>query len=366
MSGFVFRSLAIGAVAAMAGFAGVGAGAQTLDQLYEAAKKEGVVSVATAPAVEVRNELTKAFSARFPDIKLEVSGMAPQQLVTKLRSEARANIQSTDVIIGGTSAAFDTLKPAGMLDKIDHWLVTADAKDQSKWRGGAFAWADADHMAIALAGQLVPVAVINTDLVKPGEMTSALDLLDPKWKGRIISFSPLVPGPASVVYQIWYDQFGEDFLRKLVAQEIVLTRDLRQAVDFVAKGQYAVSIGSANSVAIALIEKGAKNIKPMGARDWKDPLALSSGFGALFIPVKVPHPNAAKLFVNWLMSKDGQLALSVGNGSASLRTDVPADHVNPSILVFDDSKYVVSYDEKFMTAPSRTKMRDVLISLGWK
>ncbi len=340
--------------------------AQTLEQLYQAAKKDGTVTVATAPNVEVRNALIKVFSARFPDVKAEISGMPPPALVAKLSAEARAGVYSLDVIIGGNTAAYEVLKPAKLLGPLDPWLVTAEAKDQSKWRGGKFTWGDDQHMTLALLGQSTPVAVINTDLVKPGEISSDKDLLDPKWKGKLISANPLVPGPSNAIYQAWYGLHGPDYLKKLVAQDIVLTKDLRQLLDFVAKGQYAVALGPSSTVAHVLMQKGVTNIKPMGSRDWTDPLLQLPGFGALMIPAKVPHAAATKLFVNWLLTREGQTALSLGNGTASLRVDAPLDHVPAFLQLFDDAKYIDASKEEFYTGPTQNLMKELLLSLGWK
>jgi len=113
---------------------------------------------------------------------------------------------------------------------------------------------------------------------------------------------------------------GEEFLRKLVAQDLFVSRDLRQLADAVAKGKLAVAFGLGRAPVDPFVDAGLP-LKPVPPP--KEGLPASNGFGVLGVIKNPPHPNAAKVFVNWFLSKDGQEWYSkiLENGTRRLDVD---------------------------------------------
>ncbi len=357
--------LAALAVAAGLGLAPAAAQAVTLDELYAAAKPEGLVTVYGAPSPELRQALSESFGKRFPDIKMEYTGLTGGALSSKVLSEHRAGVNAVDVIVSGTTTGTRSLKPFGVLAILDQMIVVPDARDPSKWGEGGLAWADKDKHVLAMTGIVTTAVAVNKDLVKPGELTKDADFLNPKWKGKIVTNSPQVPGNANKQFRRFYDLHGPDFIRKLVVdQQIMVIKDLRQAVDWIAKGQYAINVGANSNVITLYIQKGIDTIRVEENMKWDDALYISPGFGGLMVPKSVPHPHATKLFVNWILTKDGQAAVIRGLQYPTYRTDVDQSEVPNYLKMIPGRKYMESFSEEYLAGPNEEKLMELLKELN--
>ncbi len=360
----LFRSL-IPAFALILVLGTASAAAQSFAELYEAAKKEGSVIILGPPNVDLRNQLVDGFTKAYPGIAVEFSGMPGNRIAAKMSAEARAGVDATDIVISGVSTGNRLLKPAGLLQPLPPLMIPEIAKQASQWRGGDFTWGDNDKTVLLLVASSRLSVQINTDLVKPGEMTSDQDLLNPKWKGKIIALTPMGTGGGSVEMRRVYELHGEDHVRKLVKdQELVFAQDERQMADALVRGQYAIAFGLSGATAEFMLKRGVKNLKPIGSRDWKDPLLFSPGFGCLMVAAKPAHPAAAKLYVNWQLTRDASLAFSKGIDFASLRRDVSDAHVAEFNRIFDDIKYLPGYTEEYTASPNVQKVQNFLKGLG--
>jgi iron(III) transport system substrate-binding protein len=170
----------------------------------------------------------------------------------------------------------------------------------------------------------------NTQLVKPGEFKSYWDIVNPKWKGRIVSLEPSNTGlGAPMQFFYYHPELGPDYIRKLFGtMDVTYSRDYRQMVDWLAQGKFALCLGCKET-------DRAKNqglpIDEFDTSVWKEGAGFSAGGGTLTYFNKAPHPHAAKVFVNWFLSKKGQIALQkFGNPDDppnSRRIDIPKDGV---------------------------------------
>jgi ABC-type Fe3+ transport system substrate-binding protein len=185
---------------------------------------------------------------------------------------------------------------------------------------------------------------VNTSLIKPEELKSMKDLLDPKWQGKLLAGDPRVAGPGQATFSFFFahKDLGPDFLKKLGNQKIHLLRDDRQAVEWLAQGKYPILIGGSDVDAEPFIRQGLP-VRIVSPSQVKEGGYLTAGPGGICLLNKAPHSNAAKVYLNWLLSKEGQTVLSKGVGYPSRRLDTPRP-TEP--WKFPPQKgYWVSYDE---------------------
>ena len=207
---------------------------------------------------------------------------------------------------------------------LDQLLILPEVRDESVWLGGfGKAFLDSEKQYIfAFQAEVTPQVQVNREFIPESELNSVKGLLNPKWKGKIVIDDPRVDGAGSGRIALWTGQLGEDFVRALLKQDVGLTRDGRQLADWLARGKYPIAIG-ANDTEIGELQKlgvGLK-IEPLAgklAEAWR----MSTGWGAVRLVNKAPHTNAATVFINWLLSKEGQSAWATLAGRPSRRTDV--------------------------------------------
>ena len=127
-----------------------------------------------------------------------------------------------------------------MLEPMESFWILTEVKDPKQWWGGHI-WEDNVSTSKFLYSFLADVSThstwYNTSLAKPQELRSFEDYLNPKWKGRIGFSDPRVPSSGQSIWSFMWELRGEEFLKKLVQQDLFLTRDLRQLADALAKGK---------------------------------------------------------------------------------------------------------------------------------
>lgn len=185
---------------------------------------------------------------------------------------------------------------------------------------------------------LVPRFHVDTNQVKDGEITSVRDLLGPKWKGRIILPDVRSGGNYPMMTAI-RQNLGDDVVKRLIVdQQPFFTRDDRQLAEGVARGQYPITLGNIDNYLQGFREQGiAKSVKALHLSD----AGVIITIGCLFLMNRAPDPNAAKLFINWVLTKDAQNAWCQANAWNSRRLDVPPANEDakprPGVKYFEGS-----------------------------
>src|SRR5215471_11478379 len=312
------------------------------EQIVGAAKKEGTVTVIGPQGNETRDALTQGFQKKYPEINVELMSMAGNQIGPKLLNELTASRFTTDVIITGTTTALETLVPAKAVAPIKLVLIGPNTRDLSKWRGGKLTFSDdAQTYNLIFSSYVKPPFIYNTNLVSANDFKSWKDLLDPKWHGKITLKDPLSAGGGLGNSTLWYthESLGKDFMRKLLTQkDIVMPRDDRQMLDFAARGKYPIAIGPSDVLANEFIARGLP-LKHLHPETLKEGTYITAGNGSLVIVRNAPHPNALRVYVDYLLSPAGQLEWSKSAGFASLRRDVPKDHVQDILVPKENVTY---------------------------
>jgi ABC-type Fe3+ transport system substrate-binding protein len=289
------------------------------DKTVELAKKEGKVVVSIPTSAELRKEFDSEFRKAFPGIELELSAARGSSNINKIAEEQNAGLHTIDLHIGGTTSIITGLLAPNFLEPVMPSLLLPEVKDPKYWWAGHL-WADnAKKYIYSFTAYMTETIWYNAALVKPEEISSWENLLDPKWKGKIAILDPRSPGSGESNWAFLWKIKGEPFLAKLAAQDMMVGRNLRQLGEAVARGKSAISIGVSYYTYVPFIKAGLP-VKPIS--NIKEGYYAGSGSGNLAILKNPPHPNAARVFVNWLLSKEGQGAFTKALGQPTRRFDV--------------------------------------------
>ena len=342
------RAVIAGAGAALATAAGGTAFAQSgpMAALIAAAKAEGGVVVDGPPYDAVRQAFTEQFQRAY-GIPVSYISSGSSQSGARVRAERAAGKYLLDVFISGPDTPIFTFLPGGWLDKVEPVLVDPDVLDKRKWKDGHLWYADPNNTILRVQQFVAPELAINTKLVPKREVSTWKALLDPKWRGKIAAKDPTITGAGASLNAFFYIEMGPDFVKKLyVDQKPMITRDQRQAAQWLAEGTYPILVGADYSQLIQFQKLGypVEVVFPTDA-----PSVLSGGFGNICLVNKAPHPNAAKLFVNWVAGPQGELAYSEATQAVSLRTDLKYTGIPEFMFPQKGTKYLDTYSWKFVT-----------------
>jgi iron(III) transport system substrate-binding protein len=294
-----------------------------------AAKIVGKVSVITDVTATLRDALTLEFQKTY-GISVELFCFNGREVPPRVAAERKAGQFLWDIYIHGSTTALEAMIPMGAFDPLEPALILQDIKDPKTWRGGAIEFLDPGKMVMVMTPFQRGTIFYNSKLVNANEFTSYKDLLNPKWKGKLVVDDPRRGGPGVATFTFFYlhPELGPDFIRALGKQQMTISRDYAQEVDAVGQGRYPVLIGGADFVAINRAKQGAP-IAIVDPRQLKEGTDVSPANGNLALFNRAPNPNAAKVYINWLLSKEGQTIFARANGYVSARLDVPTDHTEP-------------------------------------
>ncbi len=307
----------------------------------EAAKKEGKVNI----YLYRYGKVLDVFRNDYPEIRPYLLTGTGAQITTKILTERRAGRYLADVVGLGSSNYRILHQQAKSLDAIQPALMLPEVLDTSSWYGGRHRYLDAEnkyvfaYLANASSGQLY----YNTAQVNAREFTSYYDLFNPKWKGRIVALDPRPRTEIGTTMQFFYyhPELGPAFIRRLFGtKEITFSRDSRQMIDWLGQGRFSICFGC--SGALKAKHQGLP-IEIFDTSLWKEGASFSVGGGTLSTPSQGPHPNAAKVFINWYLSRRGQITLQkFGDPDEppnSARIDIPKDEIQVHNKLIDGRKY---------------------------
>jgi len=320
------------------------------EKIVAAAKKEGEVRLWGDQEI-THPDIVAAFTKEYPFIKpVTVSGRVGE-LMPRIIAERRAGKYLADLYSGGLGGRsfFDFLK-AGVLDPIKPLLVLPDVVDGSKWLNGEHYYADSEKRFVFMyEGSVAGVGLhYNTKLVDVKEFKSYWDLLNPKWRGKILLYDRVGVGSPSVVRFYYNSQLGPDFLRRLLTEmDLTVSQDRRQSSDWLAAGKFPICMDCgdtdrAKQQGLAVDEFPHANLKEASYE------IGTSGNSGLALINNAPNSSAARLFINWFLSREGQTVwLTVMNTkvlepSDSMRVDIPKDKVSAPARREEGKKYRVT------------------------
>jgi iron(III) transport system substrate-binding protein len=326
----------------------------------DAAKKEGRVSVFLYQRENIETAV-KAFEKKFPDIQVVAASTAAAETGPRLMAERRAGKFLWDICICGPTTPLSVLYPAKALDPIKPALMLPEVVNPTKWWEGKHHYMDTEgsHIFVFVGSLDMPNVFYNKNQVDPKEFKSYWDMVNSKWRGKIVSLDPRQPGRQRVGGRLLFNipELGEKFLTRLFTEmDVTLSHDERQAMDWLAVGKFALCLFCGN------IEAARAQGLPVEEFDvfrWKETPGLSSGSnGSIALMNQAPHPNAARVFINWLLSRDGQASFQKVMNSEnllveSMRVDIPKDPVPAAQRRVAGMKYII------MDTPERSNQEPV-------
>lgn len=298
-------------------------------ELIDATRKDGKLVLYGVPNADMRTQLPPKFRQLF-GVDVEVVGVDSNDAAQRIIRESNAGQVGVDVMTSGQTTFSNVLHPAGVIVPLKPLLIHPDAKNPSVWQKGEPWFMDAEGRILRLINAATEPLNVNTEFVKADEITAAKDLLKPQYKEKISSNDPRVPGPGASNFALMMRSLGEDFIVQLVEQQgVQFTRDRRQQADWLAQGRYPITIGIGNQETAQLRRDGFK-IEDVSFSDVPTPIGPAAGM--LAIIKGGPHPKAAQLFLNWMITKDGMQTWCDLEGYPGTRTDLDTSKLEPGTI----------------------------------
>lgn len=338
-----------------------GASSSSWDALVAAAKPEGTVVVSGPADPGADTQIPAAFKQAY-GIDVEYLSTSSSQVAARVQSERAAGQYTLDVMLAGSDTIYGTVLANGWLDPLKPALIQPEVADASKWSTSGLWFRDPDgDKVLQVLNAIAPTPLtVNTQLVSVDEVSDSSALLDPKWKGKIGAFDPGANGPGIVTAASMYITKGQDFAAALYqGQQVALSRDYGQVADWVAHGSYPIVLAATHAL---LLRYEQANL-PIVETSFQDiPAATAGAFGLVTLMNNAPHPNAARVFANWIASKDGLALFAQLDSSAPVRNDIevtwlPADQIpQPGVQYFDTYEYQYA-------STQRLQLRDYFANL---
>lgn len=321
-------------------------------KLVTAAEAEGSISIVTRIGDVYRTAVT-AFEETFPKIHIEHQGMIALNFGPRVIQERKSGVYQWDILLSTVTTPLSVFRQEGILDPIRPLIFRSDILEDSNWTDGFDGgWRDNDKKWSYAYGITLNRSIwVNTDLVKDGEIKSSMDLLEPKWKGKIVAADPRIGGFGNMV-TLMRLKYGDDVVNRLYRdQEVVVSQENRQTTEWLLRGKYSIGVQAVNEQVLQDFQAqglgGNLRHVPLDDADY-----VGASGNVAFAFNRAPHPNAARLFTNWLLARDGQVAWTERTQQNSRRVDVPPG--DPQYAPPPGKKYLEMENEEMLPVIAKT------------
>jgi len=312
------------------------------ERTLAAAKKEGPPVIGIPASSELRKAIGTTFKERF-GIDIELFPSRGPENVTRIIKEYSAGVRYFDVLVAGGATPL-AMVAAGAADDFQPYMILPEVKDPKNWWGGHI-WEDnvsTRRYVYAFLCYTSETFWHNTSQVEPQEMSSFDDLLNPKWKSRVGFLDPRNPGSGQNTWAFLWKVKGEEFLGRLVQQDLLISQNQRQLAEGLAKGKLAFTIGLSHYSYEPFIKAGLP-VKPVPRI--KEGAHANNGSGVVTVVKNPPHPNSTKVFINWLLGKEGQELYGKSMLQATRRLDVDTQWLKESGI--EGCKDIMTVDDYY-------------------
>ncbi len=291
------------------------------DETVAAAAKEAQLVISAPSGTDWREQLL-TFQQSYPGIRLSITAAASRDFWPRVIKEREAKLSLWDLRVGGPDNLSYTVKALGYLAPVRDMLMLPEVLDNNVWHGGLDGiFLDQDkRYFLGFAIYKENIAYYNSRLISDPGMADLKNLVDPRWTGKISMADPRAGSPL-VASGAMLRTYGEGFLRTLVTQQKpVIVRDPRQQIDWLGSGRYPITIGVPT---IAFVEYEQRGASVDEFKNMTGPKTWTQGVGGIQVLADAPHPNATKVFVNWLLTREVQARVMKAVKLNSRRKDVP-------------------------------------------
>lgn len=263
-------------------------------ELIAAAKKEGKVAFYTAMDLQFAQRLGKAFEAKYPGIAARVERSGAERVFQRIGQEYSANIHAIDVVNTADQSHCIVWKKNG-------WLAPYLPQEVAQYYDKRYYDSDGLHVTTRI---LISPIAYNTKLVKKEEAPKSFkDLLDPKWAGKLVKAHPAYSGTIMNSTYETARELGWGYFEKLAKQRVMQVQSATDTPKKISLGERAVMVDGAGYLVIRYKEQG----QPVDIVYPEEGTPLATGPSAVF--KAAPNPNAARLFQNWMHSREAQQML---------------------------------------------------------
>lgn len=279
---------------------------ETTPAMVAAAEKEGKVVWYASVDVKVAEAVAREFKAQHPKIEVEVERSGSERVLQRINQEYQSGIFNVDIVNSSDASHF-------LFWKQQNWLAAHTPPDVKRFPTG---YKDPDGYFATWRASLSCMAY-NTNIVKESEAPKGYkDLLDKKWKGKLTKAHPGYSGTALTGTYALTKVLGWDYLEQLAGQQVQQLQSTTATPKSIASGERAVMVdGNEYNVFIEMNRKSP--VKPIYAVEGTPFISSPTAIFA-----KAPHPNAARVFQNFIYTpKIQQLLVDVG-GQRSMHPDV--------------------------------------------
>jgi iron(III) transport system substrate-binding protein len=294
-------------------------------KIVDAANQEGTLLFYSQPNKAAQDFILREFPKAYPQIKVSLSAMGGAEFIARIKTERSAGKYLWDVALAGPPVGY-VLAHADILDPVLPEFVDPEIKNPDLWGGWNSAFTDVAAkyefaMANFIAGPWFDALKIPPAKV---EQLGIKLLLDPSVKGKIAWHDPAVQGAGQPYTLLLRAKLGDDGLKQVIVdQRPQFFQDQFQVVEAMARGTAWIGIGPpVRSLIAPYTQAGVKtDIRNFGPSP--DESLQEIGGSGLFVFKDRPHPNATRVFINWLLSRDVQYGMAKATEQASRRLDVP-------------------------------------------
>ncbi|HSE89521.1 MAG TPA: extracellular solute-binding protein [Candidatus Binatia bacterium] len=261
-------------------------------ELVEGAKKEKKLVFYTTMDLPQSIEVVRDFAQKYPFLGLELHPLEAETLVKRIQDEARSGISTWDVLLGGSGF----LQPLLEANLIVSYLSPQREAVSDALNDSAGYW----------SGYYINPYVLgySTTLVKEEEIPKSYDeLLEPRWKGNRIAIDSTAHGLLRGLVAAWGEDKAVAYLKRLAHQQPIMARASITAVDSLHTGNVSMVIARAPVI------QGYKK-KLRSPIDWIYLAPVVAQIDAVMLSAQSRSPNAARLFVDFVLSKEGQSVLA--------------------------------------------------------
>ncbi len=331
------------------------------EQTLAAAKKEGEISFYGSQGYEKVFDL---FQKKYSEIKVNsVTNLRGSEHGQRVMTERRAGKYLVDLFINGVVTPIQVYLKANILEPIRPALILPEVVDESKWWESKHHYADPEGKYVFVFQGNVHGGenAYNTKLVNPKDIKSYWDFLDPKWKGKIVAYD--VSRVSTVAHSLRFlynhPDLGPEFVKRFFSEmDITYSRDERQMIDWLGAGKFQLAFF------VTDVEDAAKQglpVKFFEPGQFKEGAFVGPSQGGVSLFKNAPHPNAAKVAINWLLSQEGQSAYQnvfaqLHDVRQSMREDISKEVIPAAYRRLKGVKYIYSGRPDWLDTAPVTKV----------